>query len=240
MVYSHHQKVRFIDMLILSSPPDGLPVDVEVEPKFGFPILPYVDKTFLTDQLVPFNSLGRAEVRSETLAHFFKEDYKFASHLLDCDYYASKYLDMKGVISFDLTLGRGMHWIERLVKTKVARQCAASLVSKGVNVVPLVSWVELSDFEFAMLGVADGSSVAVSNYGILSNPDLLEIFYEGLIFLAETYRPSGVLVYGKLENRMLGKLSTLTHVVVSSPSSWRTTGNLITEHSQLTLLALDK
>ena len=44
------------------------------------------------------------------------------------------------------------------------RWCGAYLVSKGIPVIPTVSWGDKSTFDFCFEGIENGSTVAVSTY----------------------------------------------------------------------------
>ena len=84
----------------------------------------------------------------------------------------------------------------KIWNTYRSRQIGAYYQSKGIKVIPTVSWAEPETFEFCFLGIPKGSIVSVSTVGVKKDPEALAIWQDGMKAMIEQIEPSTILVYG--------------------------------------------
>ena len=77
-----------------------------------------------------------------------------------------------------------------------SRQIGAYYQSKGIKVIPTISWAEESTFQFAFKGIEKGSVVAVSTVGVKEQATALEIWRAGMEAMIKEIEPSTILCYG--------------------------------------------
>ena len=70
----------------------------------------------------------------------------------------------KAVLTPDFSLYTDMATPLQMYNTFQNRWCGAYLVSKGIPVIPTVSWGDKSTFDFCFEGIENGSTAAVSTY----------------------------------------------------------------------------
>ena len=68
--------------------------------------------------------------------------------------------------------------------------------SKGIKVIPTISWAEKETFEFCFQGIPKGSVVSVSTIGVKEDKNALRIWNEGMTEMIKRIEPSAILVYG--------------------------------------------
>ena len=77
-----------------------------------------------------------------------------------------------------------------------SRQIGSFYQSKGIKVIPTISWAEEETFCFCFEGIPEGSIVAVSTVGVKENPGALDIWRAGMDAMIERINPSLILCYG--------------------------------------------
>jgi murein L,D-transpeptidase YafK len=88
----------------------------------------------------------------------------------------------------------------KIWNTYRSRQIGAYYQSKGIKVIPTISWAERETFEFCFKGIPKESIVSVSTIGVKRDKEALEIWREGMDEMIEQINPSDILIYGgKLE-----------------------------------------
>ena len=81
-----------------------------------------------------------------------------------------------------------------------SRQVGAYYQSRGLRVIPTISWAEKETFEFCFKGIPKGSIVAISTIGVKQNKDARKIWEDGVAEMIRQIEPSTIIVYGgKLE-----------------------------------------
>ena len=77
-----------------------------------------------------------------------------------------------------------------------SRQVGAYYQSRGLRVIPTISWAEKETFEFCFLGIPKGSIVAISTIGVKQDEEAMKVWREGVAEMLKRIEPSTILVYG--------------------------------------------
>lgn len=100
----------------------------------------------------------------ERMVHFFLYDYRFERVWKTPDSDLEKLSRYRAVLSPDFSMYLEMAPVMQLYNVFRNRWCGAYWASKGMRVVPTVSWGDESTFNFCFEGIEKGSVVAVSTY----------------------------------------------------------------------------
>ena len=72
------------------------------------------------------------------------------------------------------------------------------MASRGIQVIPSVSWSDEHSYPFCFTGIEPGSTVAVSAVGTRRDREARRLFDAGCEKMCEALNPSLVLCYGKM------------------------------------------
>ena len=90
-----------------------------------------------------------------------------------------------------------------------SRQIGAYYQSKGITVIPTISWAEKETFSFCFKGIEQGSVVAVSTIGVKESEKAYNIWRDGMDEMIKQIKPSVILVYGGKVNYNYGKIKVV-------------------------------
>ena len=90
-----------------------------------------------------------------------------------------------------------------------SRQIGAYYQSKGIKVIPTISWAEPETYEFCFRGIPEGSVVSISTIGVKRDPDALKIWTDGVTAMIERIKPSAILIYGGKLDYDFGDIKTV-------------------------------
>lgn len=166
-------------------------------------------------ELIGYDKLNENE--TEKIVHFFLDDYKFETIWRDPEKHCEQFKKYRAVLSPQFSLYTEMPLALQLYNVFRNRWCGAFLQSKGVHVIPSLSWGKPTSFWFCFDGIAKGSVVAVSTVGVRKEKDLFMQGYEELIKRIE---PSAVLCYGQPFDEMTGKVIVIDYAKTNSLSKW--------------------
>ena len=128
--------------------------------------------------------------------HFYVDDYQFERVWN----YPEKYLDVlmeyDCILSPDFSLYLDMPMPMKIWNVYRSRQIGAFYQSKGIKVIPTISWAEPETFQFCFQGIPQGSIVSISTIGVKRDPDALKIWRDGVSAMIDQIAPSAILVYG--------------------------------------------
>ena len=154
------------------------------------------------------------------MIHFFLYDYKFEELWENPDKYIEKLKPYKAVLSPDFSMYREMNPTIQLYNTFRNRFCGAYLASKGIKVIPTVSWGNENTFDFCFLGIPKGSTVAVSTYMVSehgNHKDQKEFFLKGYNELLKQIEPERIVCYNTPFPEMEGNIVFVDYDL----SSWK-------------------
>ena len=198
--------------------------DKEGDGKYKIPNIPKPrlnDDDFLELMLLGFDRTKVDETEhNNRIVHFFLYDYKFEGIWKNPDNYIEKLKPYKAVLSPDFSMYCEMNPTIQLYNTFRNRFCGAYLASKGIKVIPTVSWGNENTFDFCFLGIAKGSTVAVSTYMVSehgNHKDQKEFFLKGYNEMLKQIEPERIICYNTPFPEMKGNILFVDYDL----SSWK-------------------
>ena len=152
------------------------------------------------DGLVPSDLIGFNYAKTyedkEVGVHFYVDDYQFERIWNYPEKYVDILLEYDCILSPDFSLYMDMPMSMKIWNTYRSRFVGAYYQSKGINVIPTISWAEVETYDFCFLGIPEGSIVSISTVGVKENKDAFEVWKNGTKEMIERIKPSTILVYG--------------------------------------------
>lgn len=175
---------------------------------FGKWNMPIVKKNEL--DLVGVNLIGYSDIKTNDIdenkqrgIHFYIDDYKMEGLYYNPERSIHRIAQYKFVITPDYSLYRDMPKAIQLFNVFRSRWCGAFWQSKGITVIPNVSWGDSTTFEFCFDGIEEGSIVAVGTIGC-KRSNLA--FMRGYNEMLKRIKPSAIICYGSPFDDMKGNI----------------------------------
>lgn len=192
--------------------------------KFKIPIIPkgnFGDKDFQNLLLIGFDRTNIRDAHHlNRMVHFFLYDYKFERIWKKPDYDIEKLKRYRAVLSPDFSIYREMNPSMQLYNTFRNRWCGAYFASKGIRVIPTVSWGDENTFDFCFKGIPKGSVVAVSTYMVSehgNHADQKDFFLKGYREMLRQIEPERIICYNTPFPEMEGNIIFVDYEL----SSWK-------------------
>ena len=135
--------------------------------------------------------------------HFFTYDWKFDKVYENAEEELEKLKQYKYLLSPDFSLFTNMPLALQIESVFKNRWCGAYWQSKGLKVIPTISWGDEKSFEFCFEGIEEGCVVAVCTY---YRENCEEEFMLGFNKMMEAIKPSAVICYDEPFEEMKGKV----------------------------------
>jgi hypothetical protein len=147
--------------------------------------------------------------------HFFLDDYRFETAWNRPDQFTATIARGCGAaLTPDFSMWADMPRAMQVWQVYRNRWCGAWLALHGIRVIPTVGWSDSSSYDFAFLGIPEGSVVAVSAVGVKRDREARKLFLAGYDEMLIRIQPSTILVYGSPLLDMEGALQVY-------PTRWR-------------------
>ena len=157
------------------------------------------NNNYIPDELIGFN-YAKSSDRKDVGIHFYIDDYQFERVWNDPEKYLDILFEYDCILSPDFSLYMDMPMPMKIWNVYRSRQIGAYYQSKGLIVIPTISWAEPETYEFCFQGIPEGSVVSISTIGVKRDKDALKIWEDGVTAMIERIKPSAILIYGgKLE-----------------------------------------
>lgn len=156
----------------------------------------------------------------QRMVHFFLYDYKFERVWKNPDNDIEKLRRYKAVLSPDFSMYREMNPTMQMYNTFRNRWCGAYFASKGIRVVPTVSWGDENTFDFCFSGIPKSSTVAVSTYMVSehnNHSDQKKFFLKGYREMLRQIEPERIICYNEPFPEMRGNIVFVDYEL----SSWK-------------------
>ena len=192
--------------------------------KWKIPMIPKAE--FTEDEFLDLRLLGfdRSSLENnnhlDRIVHFFLYDYKFERVWKHPDQDIEKLKSYRGVLSPDFSMYLEMATVMQLYDLFRNRWCGAYWASKGIRVIPTVSWGDEDTFEFCFEGIPKGSTVAVSTYMVSAHghhADQKAFFMKGYRELLGRVEPERIICYNEPFSEMEGNIVYVDYEL----SSWK-------------------
>lgn len=150
---------------------------------------------FIPSDLIGFNYAKTSE-NKQTGIHFYLDDYQFERIWNNPDDYVDILGQYECILSPDFSLYLDMPMPMKIWNVYRSRQIGQFYQSKGIKVIPTISWAEKDTFEFAFKGIPKGSVISISTIGVKRDAEALKIWQDGMDAMIKEIQPSTILVYG--------------------------------------------
>ena len=188
------------------------------------PVIPkarFTDDEFQDLRLIGYDRTKPDDERHlERMVHFFLYDYKFERVWKRPDQDVEKLKRYRAILSPDFSMYLEMAPVMQLYNVFRNRWCGAYFASKGIRVVPTVSWGSEATFNFCFDGIPKGSTVAVSTYMVSAHgnhADQKEFFMKGYWEMLRRIEPERIICYNEPFPEMEGNIVFVDYEL----SSWK-------------------
>ena len=153
------------------------------------------NNNYIPDDLIGFNYAKSCKERNCGV-HFYVDDYQF-ERVWNCpERYVELLWEYDCVLSPDFSLYLDMPMPMKIWNVYRSRQIGAFFQSRGIKVIPTISWAEPETFEFCFQGIPKGSIVSVSTIGVKEKKTALDIWNAGMREMIKRIEPCAIVVYG--------------------------------------------
>ncbi len=160
-------------------------------------VFPMIKKTeHVPESLIGFNYI-KTKKHHEKCVHFYLDDYQFERVWSKPELYADNLMKFDSVFTPDFSLYLDMPMPLQIFNTYRNRLLGAYWQSRGMTVIPTLSWSNDKSYSFCFEGVEPGGVVTISTVGCYRNKHANKLFLEGLDEMVHRLEPKKVLVYGK-------------------------------------------
>lgn len=150
---------------------------------------------YIPDDLIGFN-YAKTSVNKAAGVHFYIDDYQFERIWNYPEKYIDTLIEYACILTPDFSLYMDMPMPMKIWNVYRSRQIGAFYQSKGLKVIPTVSWGEKETFEFCFQGIPKGSVVSISTIGVKRDKEALKIWRDGVAEMIKRIEPQTILVYG--------------------------------------------
>lgn len=137
----------------------------------------------------------------EYYVHFFIDDYQFNRIWNSPDRYLNQLSKFAGIIMPDFSVYKNFPFPLQLFNVYKSRLISAYYYSKGINVIPTLTWSDETSLEWVLDGLPKESVVAVSSNGCLNNLTVDE-FTRLYKIVMERLNPIKVVFVGKVPEEL--------------------------------------
>lgn len=141
--------------------------------------------------------------------HFFVDDYRFCRIYDHPEKSLNRYSQYAFLLTPDFSTYADMNPWRQLESVAKNRWVGAYWQSKGLTVIPTVSWSTPSSYEYCFDGVEKGSIVSVGMIGCKRNKRL---FLDGYNHMLRYIKPEAILCFGTPFPEMKGKIITVDYM----------------------------
>lgn len=179
--------------------------EFEKEGRWGIPIIKKQDVPLDNIKLIACSNTrpNDTEEQKECGVHFFVDDYRFKGIYENPERTLEKYSQYKFLLSPDFSTYAEMDMWRQIESVAKNRWCGAYWQSKGLVVVPTISWSTPSSYDFCLAGVEKGSIVAIGMIGCKRNK---LGFMQGYNQMLRTIEPSSIICIGSPFAEMEGNI----------------------------------
>ena len=170
--------------------------------KYDMPLVKKQDINLDNSVLIAYSNIKpQGTIFDKNLGvHFFIDDYRFNA-IYDYPERSFNKISRYGfALTPDYSLYADIPIAIQIKNVFKSRGCGAYWQSRGLTVIPTISWSLARSFDFCFDGVEKGSIVAVSTLGCRSNAKLN--FMRGYEKMLEVINPKVVICYGKTFKEM--------------------------------------
>lgn len=151
---------------------------------------------------IPFNYVKGEKDQADTGVHFFLDDYQFERVWRFPDKYVPVLGRFKAVCSPDFSPYSDFPKVIQLYNHYRKHWCAAYWQSKGMTVVPTITWSSPETLEWAFDGEPVGGVVAYSAVGMLADDEVKQWLLDGYAEMLRWLEPTKILWKGRVPDEL--------------------------------------
>lgn len=136
--------------------------------------------------------------------HFFIDDYQFMRLWQRPDNYLDLLSRFACVCTPDFSTYRDFPKVIQLYNHYRKHWLGAYWQSRGITVIPTISWSDTASFEWCFDGEPRGGIVAVSSVGALMDREARQLFMAGYREMLDRLQPREILFYGRVPDECAG------------------------------------
>ena len=141
--------------------------------------------------------------------HFFVDDYSFKGIYDNPERTFNKYAQYQFLLTPDFSTYTDMNLWRQLESVAKNRWVGAYWQSKGLTVIPTISWGQSQSFEFCFDGVENNSIVAI---GMIGCKQTKIQFMRGYHAMLEKIQPSKIICFGTPFDEMQGNIIEIDYM----------------------------
>lgn len=189
---------------------------------YGIPLLPHVPSSKTPTWLVPYGTRVRSSSGdlADGAVHFFLYDRHFEHVWVRPHKALHSFQQYQMLLTPDFSMYADWPIAAQLWNTYRNRWIGCFWTSHGFTVIPSISWTTPESYEFAFLGAAPHSLVAVSSLGLgQQGRQAIRLWWDGFFEMISRLQPRRILCHGKLPPHCPSQFST---EVRPYPTRWDT------------------
>ena len=148
------------------------------------------------------------EINKKKGVHFFVDDYRFLGIYNNPERTLNRYSQYKFLLTPDFSAYADMDMWRQLDSIAKNRWVGAYWQSRGLTVIPTVSWSDARSFEFCFDGIEQGGIVAV---GMIGCKHSRLGFMRGYNAMLERLQPNKIIVFGTPFPEMEGNIISVDY-----------------------------
>ncbi len=148
------------------------------------------------------------DINKKCGVHFFVDDYRFSRIYDTPERTLSKYSQYAFLLSPDYSMYADMALWRQMESISKNRWVGAFWQSKGLTVIPTISWSTPRSFEFCFDGVEKNSIVAIGTVGCRRSK---LSFMRGYDEMLKRINPSSIICFGRPFEEMYGNIITVNY-----------------------------
>lgn len=178
--------------------------DLRFVGQFELPLISKVDS--IPKNLISFNyvssMLKKKDFNPEDyFVHFFIDDYQFERVWNSPDRYYEQLSKFKGIIMPDFSVYQNFPKALQIYNVFKSRVIAAYYASKGMTVIPNVTWSDYDSLEWILEGLPKHSVIALSSNGVL-NKNVLDDFIYTFNEIVRRLEPTKIVFVGSVPKEL--------------------------------------
>ncbi len=154
------------------------------------------DDRVIPVDLIGFNYARTSKQKEDVGVHFYLDDYQFERVWKNPERYIDILWEYDCILSPDFSLYMDMPMPMKIWNTYRNRFLGAFYQSKGIKVIPTVSWAEPETYEFCFNGIPEGSTVSISTVGVKRDNEALKVWKDGTTEMIRKIKPKKIILYG--------------------------------------------
>ena len=184
--------------------------EFEARGKYGFSLVKKQELPSLAPTLIACSDTrsNDNDLNKKNGVHFFVDDFRFSGIYDHPERSLSRYAQYAFLLTPDFSTYADMEIWRQIESVAKNRWCGAYWQSKGLTVIPTISWGNTRSFEFCFDGVEQNAPVAIGMVGCKRNKIG---FLRGYNAMMEKLNPSTILCFGAPFSEMEGNIISVDY-----------------------------